>query len=421
MRRLPLLVCLAAVASTASAQGFHLRRPNRYKQTAADNAITALDRRVAAGEVQLPVDGRSGRLRALLHELGVPESSQTLVFSKTSLQRHRVSPRSPRALYFGPDVYVGWVPGAAALEVAASDPRLGVVFYTVSQDPEVVPRLVRDDSCLSCHATSRTDDEPGLLLRSVFPDENGDPIASAGEAEMGLGTPLSERWGGWLVTGTFAGAHRGNGVAVRDERDRWSVPPRPAADLGAFAERFDAADYLAPTSDVAALLVLEQQVVVHNRLIRAALQMRCLLEADRVVNGMLGETGMREQTAEICDDLARAIAADLLCGGEVSLRDAGAAPDAAFARDFAALWPRDTAGRQLGELDLRERVFALPLSPMVHSAAFAALPDELRQRVLHRLHRALADGSAPRGVRLDAAQRDALHGLLLETLPGYRE
>ncbi len=421
MRRLLLPLCLVAAASSANAQGFHLRKPNHYKQTSDDNAITALDRRIAAGELQLPAEGRSGRLRALLRALGVPESSQTLVFSKTSLQRHRVSPHNPRALYFGPDVYVGWVPGAAALEVAASDARLGLVFYTVSQDPEVAPRLVRDDSCLSCHATSRTDDEPGLLLRSVFPDENGDPIASAGESAVDLRTPLAERWGGWIVTGQFKGAHRGNGIAVRDERNRWSVPSRPAADLRAFADRFDADDYLAPTSDIGALLALEQQITVHNHLIRAALQMRCLLEGDRVVNDMLGETGIRPQTAAIAADLAKAIAADLLCDGEVSLVEAGAACDATFLRDFAASWPRDAAGRQLGQLDLRERLFVLPLSPMVHSAAFAALPDELRGRVLHRLELAMTRGFLPRGVRIDGPQRELLHALLSATVPGYAD
>lgn len=419
MRRPALLLCCVAIASAATAQGFHLRKPNRYKQTAADNAITALDRRLAAGEVQLQSEGRSGRLRALLRELAVPEASQTLVFSKTSLQRHRVSPQNPRALYFGPDVYVGWVPGAAALEVAASDPLLGMVFYTVPQDPQVPARLVRDDSCLSCHATSRTDDEPGLLLRSVFPDENGDPIASAGESDVDLRTPLAERWGGWIVTGRFTGDHRGNGIAVRDERDRWSVPSRRAEDLSAFADQFDAAGYLAPTSDLAALLALEQQVTVHNRMIRAALQMRCLLEGDRVVNEMLGEAGIRPQTAEIAEALARDIVTDLLGVGEASLAGLDAAADSAFAQAFAAQSPRDGTGFALGELQMHERLLAVPLSPMVHSRAFAALPPELYERVLHRLRLVLVKGFLPRGVTISAEQRQLLDAHLTATLPGY--
>lgn len=413
------LLLAALPVACLHAQGFHQRRPNNYRQTEADNVAAALDQRLVAGDAQLEASGRSGRLLALLRELAVPVSSQTLVFSKTSLQRHRISPQNPRAVYFGRDVYVGWVPGAAALEVAVSDARLGLAFYTVPQDPEVAPRLRRDDSCLSCHATSRTDDEPGIVLRSVFADENGDPIASAGESDVTMHTPMAERWGGWLVTGSFTGSHRGNGIARRDDADRWFVPERAAGGLAELADAFAVADYPAATSDVAALLALEHQATVHNRLIRATLQMRCLLEGDRAINAMLGEIGMREQTAEIADDLARAIVTDLLCGDEAPLRDMGAAADAAFARDYAALWHRDASAVQLGELQLRERMFELPLSPMVHSQAFAALPDELRELVLRRLRRALEKGRLPSGVQVDAAQRDVLHRHLLATLPGY--
>ncbi|MCA8952994.1 MAG: hypothetical protein KDE27_26015 [Planctomycetes bacterium] len=186
MSRFFLIASAFVVAPPAAlpAQHFALRHPVDYHTALDDNAATALNRRLVAGELTLDPAGPSGRLRALLAALGIPESSQVLVFSKTSLQRHRISPRSPRALYFGRDAYVGWVPGAAALEVAVSDPMLGLVFYTVPQRPDVEPRLRRDDSCLSCHASSRTDDEPGLLLRSVFPDAQGDPIASAGETRV---------------------------------------------------------------------------------------------------------------------------------------------------------------------------------------------------------------------------------------------
>lgn len=416
-----LLPCLLVLAGTAATQGFHQREPNRYSQARDDNLVTALNRRVAAGEVKLPLEGRSGRLQGLLRALAVPASSQTLVFSKTSLQRHRISRQNPRALYFGPDVYVGWVPGASALEVAAGDPNLGLVFYTLSQVADEPPILRRDDSCLSCHAGSRTDDEPGLLLRSVFPDEAGDPIASAGESSVTLSSPLDERWGGWLVTGQFDGGHRGNGVARRDEHGLWSVPGRKAADLTAFATEFAIADYPVPTSDIAALLALEQQVTIHNLLIRASLQMRCLLDGDQAINAMLGESGVRAPTARIADTLARTIATTLLLGDEASLAGRAAAPAPAFAFDFPALSPRDDRGVQLGRLDLGERLFTLPLSPMVHAPAFAALPPELRRRVLERLRAALEPGRGrlPIGVVATKAQRLVLHDHLRATLAAY--
>ena len=156
------------------------------RQTRAVNAsrTESLDARLADGSLELPSAGRRGRLLALLAALEIPVSSPTLVFSKTSLQRHRISPHNPRALYFNGDAYVGWIPGAAPLEIAVGDDRLGMAFYTLPQDPAEPPRLVRDDSCLRCHASTRTREEPGLLLRSVFPDEDGDPIVDSGNVDV---------------------------------------------------------------------------------------------------------------------------------------------------------------------------------------------------------------------------------------------
>ena len=342
------------------------------------------------------------------------------MFSKTSLQRHRVSPQNPRALYFGVDAYVGWIPGAASLEVAVGDDRLGLAFYTLSQDPEEAPVLVRDDSCLSCHASARTRDEPGLLLRSVFPDEDGDPIASAGDADMDFRQPFEDRWGGWLVTGEFEGAHRGNGVAVEDGRGGFRVASRSATDLRALAGSFTAETYPAPTSDVAALLALEQQATIHNLVVRASMQARYLLQKDATVNALLDEQGVRPQTARILDGLAKQLAAALLMDGEADLAPHRAAPAPAFADAFAALWPRSARGTRLGVLDLSRRTFTLPLSPMVHAPAFGRLPELLRARVLRRLEVAIARGVPPGDVRLQRAERDALQAHLAETLSGWR-
>ena len=62
-------------------------------------------------------------------------SSQMLVFSKTSLQRDRIAPRTPRALYFNDDVYIGFCRLGEVMEVSVADPKLGTVFYTLDQEP----------------------------------------------------------------------------------------------------------------------------------------------------------------------------------------------------------------------------------------------------------------------------------------------
>src|SRR5262249_26463624 len=150
--------------------------------------------------------------RSVLAELNVPLSSQTLVFSRTSLQRNRISPESPRALYFSDDVYVGFCQDGEVMELAAVDPRLGTVFYTVDQVKQEKPILRRQgDNCLLCHGGSQTQGVPGLLVRSTYCDPKGYPILSAGSYRIDHTSPLAHRWGGWYVTGTSGEqAHLGN-------------------------------------------------------------------------------------------------------------------------------------------------------------------------------------------------------------------
>ncbi len=83
------------------------KEPIRYSETNPDNIVSRLADRIAAKQTRLRHDGVNGYLADFLKSLDVPVSSQTLVFSKTSLQRHRISPATPRALYFNDEVYVG--------------------------------------------------------------------------------------------------------------------------------------------------------------------------------------------------------------------------------------------------------------------------------------------------------------------------
>ena len=99
-----------------------------------------------------------------------------LVFSKTSLQRGRIRPERPRALYFSDTAYVGWVPGGL-IEVITIDPHLGPVFYSF-EIPSAggSPKIQRDTDCLRCHGGTFVRDIPGVFVRSVFPDGNGEPL-----------------------------------------------------------------------------------------------------------------------------------------------------------------------------------------------------------------------------------------------------
>jgi hypothetical protein len=162
-----------------------------------------------------------------LAALGVPETSQMLVFSKTSFQKERINPDHPRAIYFSDEVYIGWCPGGL-VEIAAIDPMLGPVFY--SFDPHergVEKRFNRDADCLRCHGGTFVRDIPGLLARSVFTKAGGEPLLSLGSELVDATTPIEKRWGGWYVTALRAGLrHRGNLVLTTEEEPS---PERMAA------------------------------------------------------------------------------------------------------------------------------------------------------------------------------------------------
>jgi len=105
--------------------------PISYSDSRPANAIEELNDRLGSGAARLVFDHSLGYLRSVLDLLQVPISSQTLVFSKTSLQQRHISPRNPRAIYFNDEVYVGFVRGGDVLELSVADPQLGTVFYTL--------------------------------------------------------------------------------------------------------------------------------------------------------------------------------------------------------------------------------------------------------------------------------------------------
>jgi len=129
LHRWYILVMVGALAVKCTARAGDIEaEPINYSTATAANAVSRLEQRLAAGKATLTYELNFGYLRSLLRELNVPQSSQMLVFTKTSLQRHRIGPSRPRAIYFGDDVYVGFCQSGDVLEVTAVDPSLGEVF-----------------------------------------------------------------------------------------------------------------------------------------------------------------------------------------------------------------------------------------------------------------------------------------------------
>ena len=421
-RRLAFAALLGLRAAGAAAQGLpdYEKPPVSYSATAPADAITAIQRRLDARELPWSGDDRAV-LAALLAELRIPVSSQVVVFSKTSLQRGRIQPGHPRVIYFSDDAYVGWVPGGL-MEVTAIDPALGPVFYTL--DPRGfsrgTPRFARDAECLSCHGGSFVRDVPGVLVRSVYPARSGEPLLRFGSSVVDDQTPFGDRWGGWYVTGYHGTApHRGNAFAA-EKGDRLDFSPSPERpdELSAF---FDTSAYLAPTSDVTALLVLEHQTSMHNTITRAGFAARRMIAYQRGLQRTFHEPETDEPAYDsvrsVFNGAARDIVDRLLFLGAAEL-PAGIDGSPEFQRAYAAGARRTKAGLSLRDLERKGRLYAHRCSPLIYTESFAALPETLKALVFARLRAALeSDNPEGRYAGLPAAERRRILDILLETHP----
>ena len=145
MRNITAAILLSIVLATAAARAGDevMQQPINYGKVAVDDPIARIQKQIDAGKLKLAHDDAHGYLAAVLNALGIKPSSQTLVFSKTSFQRRAISPKTPRALYFNDDVYIGFIPGAPKMEVSAVDPKLGGIFYTLEQSQDEKPTFSR--------------------------------------------------------------------------------------------------------------------------------------------------------------------------------------------------------------------------------------------------------------------------------------
>ena len=368
-----------------------------YRGSALTDPVTVLQRDLSSGRTTIDFEGRQGFLRSVLAQLNVPIESQVLLFSKTGIQHPFTNPANPRALYFNDRVVVGYIPGAPVLELASQDPRQGVVFHTLQQDPGLgtVPKFTRPDRCLTCHLSANSLGVPGILVRSMFTDVTGRTRPSLGSAIVDHRTPLEQRWGGWYVTGTHGAAtHMGNAM-VTDAMTRGEDAVTAATlNRTTLDARVDAAAYPLPTSDIAALMVFDHQGHAVNLLTRLGWETRIAV----------AESRLDLATGELAQ-LVRETADYLAFSNEARLT-APITGVSGFAKVFAARTPHDRHGRSLAELDLQTRLFKYRCSYMIYSPAFDALPAEARAALFARL----------RSLVTDRETREILD----ETKPGWR-
>jgi len=379
-----------------------------YSKTPSHGPVARLQELLAKDQLKLTNDAAHGYLGAILQALKIPSSSQMLVFSKTSFQRERISPKTPRSLFFNDDVYLGFIPGAPLLELSEADPNLGGVFYTLEQHPTGKPRLTRSDQCLECHASAKTMGVPGHLVRSFVTDEQGVVDLNTGISQVNHRTPIEERWGGWYVTGTHGKlTHRGNLVG-REAFESLKDHPELSGNVTNLSRFFETEAYLSPHSDIVALMVLEHQTHMHNFITRLRFEGTMALQQYGHVKYLNSPT--------------EAFIKYLLFAEEAPITSPIRGPSS-FASDFAKRGPFDKCGRSLRQFDLNTRLFKFPCSYLIYSEAFDALPAPLKEKIYGRLWEILSGKESTKEyAHLSPETRKAIIEILAETkkdLPAY--
>ena len=386
--------------TSAPAVAYATRQPH--------DAIAQLNEKLAGGSTTLTYEAGSGYLRSVLSALDVPLESQLAVFSKTSVQAPIISPVNPRALFFNDHLVIGW-PRGGFIEAAALDPQLGVVFYTLNQQPSASPRFERGEGCVSCHVSlEATLGVPGMLVRSEAARVDGLTMRRLGNEVVDHRLPLSKRWGGWYVTGRdVTVASRGN-LMLRDETDEGLLTAPGAIAADTLHGKFDLAGYLSPYSDIVALMVFDHQLHMMNLLTRLSWEARA---AEGMPDG-----------AALVDGVAREVVDYMLFVDEAPL-PTHVEGSSGFAERFSVRGPKDSRDRSLYQLDLTTRLLRYPCSYMIYSDAFDGLPAAARDAVYRRMYGVLSGaGETPRYSRLSPSDRRAIIDILRETkrdLPAY--
>jgi hypothetical protein len=244
------------------------------------------------------------------------------------------------------------------------------VFYTLEQTPAKKPHLTRTDQCLECHASSKNLGVPGHLVRSFVTDAEGVVDLATGISPITHRTPLSDRWGGWYVSGTHGTqVHRGNLIG-KDAFARQEKEPNYLGNVVDLSRFCDTSRYLTPHSDIVALMVLEHETHMHNFITRLHFAATLALQQYGHVHYLTTVT--------------EAFLKYLLFTEETPLT-APVQGTSGFTDWFAQQGPKDAQGRSLRQFDFHTRLFKYPCSFLIYSEAFQALPAPIKDQVYRRL------------------------------------
>jgi hypothetical protein len=182
---------------------------------------------------------------------------------------------------------------------------------------------------------------------------------------------------------------------------------------------FDTKPYLTNKSDIVALLVFQHQMHMQNLISRVNFEVREALartgkpDEDSAAASLAPD--VRMQLDEYLDGLANGMM--FVDAAGFTARITG---NAGFDRWFEARGPKDRKGRSLRKLDLSTRLFAYPLSYVIYSEAFNALPGYAKTAVYRRIAAVMEGQETGKAhAHLSPADRKAVQEILVATKPDY--
>jgi hypothetical protein len=196
--------------------------------------------------------------------------------------------------------------------------------------------------------------------------------------------------------------HLGNNTNLVDPIHPGAAGGDDTQNVTSLEGKFDLSKYLAPTSDLVALMTLEHQARMTNFLVRIGWDAR------------MGQVDAAALNQEIEEMLAYMLFTD-----EEPLREPVAGVST-FSKTFPERSPKDRQGRSLRDFDLKTRLFRYPLSYMIYSAAFNNLPEMVKQRVAKRLGEILTGKDESKTfARLSSEDRKAVLEIVQQTKPNF--
>lgn len=305
------------------------------------------------------------------------------------------------------------------MELIGMDPEKGPQFYALAFSGMKKPELLTSDNCLSCHETSRTNNVKGMLVRSVYTADDGQPILNQGSYVSGHESPLSERWGGWYVTGKHGSErHMGNVIAT-SKGEQIEINREEGANILSLDRFFSAKPYLTNSSDIVALMVLEHQCTMHNKLTDANKSAREAITRQHDLQKAFGEpiTDVPQGSAlTVIKSQADKVVKHLLFCEEYELKDGGVEGNPAYQEAFRKERHDTKDGRSLKDFQLLTRLFKYRCSYMIYSKSFDVMPAPLKSEVYDRLWKVLNnEDKSPEFAHLSASERSHIREIIVET------